>query len=105
MTQHYEHDWPPTMKHHRRPRTVEILPPEQPRRIEVTFRRHRDGIPQWVIVTTAVFVMLVVLVRAPMGFVLLFALFGREAVAALVFGLVVCTLATIWNRWRYGRPF
>jgi hypothetical protein len=95
-------DWPP--RRGRRFRKVEVLPPEQPRRIEISIRRHRPELAQRLIIAAAIAFMVLMVLRAPMGVLVLAALVGPQTLAALAFGLLVCVIAAAIER-KAGRPF
>ena len=90
-------DWPPEPEHFER---VEILPPRQPR-IEVTIRRRRSDLPQRLILTAAIVVVAWIFLRSPLALLLLAVMAGPQ-IAAIVFGLSVAAIVTIWRR---RRPF
>jgi hypothetical protein len=91
-----EWDWPPEHKHFER---VEVLPPRQPQ-IDITIR-HRYDLPQRLILTAAIVVVALLLLRSP-GALLLLAVMAGPQIAAIVFGLSVAAVVTIWRR---RRPF
>jgi len=92
-----EWDWPPEDERFER---VEILPPRQPR-IEITVRRRRSDLPQRLILTAAIVVVALIFLRSP-GALLLLAVMAGPQIAAIVFGLSVAAVVTIWRR---RRPF
>jgi hypothetical protein len=104
MTPRREWDWPPTMRHRRRPRG-EILPPRQPARarVEITVRHHRRPAPHFLPVFLAV-VAVLVLCRFPFGVLMLGALVGWQAIAMFLFVVVIVALIG-WREHRAGRPF
>jgi len=94
MTKRYEWDWPPEPEHFER---VEILPPRQ-RRIEVTIRHRRSDLPQRLILTAAIVVVALILLRSPGALLMLAVLIGPSAISAVTFGLSVAAVVTIWRR-------
>jgi hypothetical protein len=106
MSEKLEWDWPPTIRHRRRPR-VEVLPPEEPpaRRyhVDVTIRHHRRSTP-W-LVPAVIIVAVLVLWRLKFGLLLLGALVGWETIGAALFvGVIIVALAA-WRERRAGRVF
>jgi hypothetical protein len=92
MHQQQPWDWPPRRGHFKK---VEILPPEQPRRIEVTFRRHRPDLAQRLIIAAAIGFVVVMVVRAPLAWLTLAVIVGPATIGALAFGLLVAIIAAL----------
>jgi hypothetical protein len=108
MTQKFEHDWPPTMRYHRRPR-VEVMEPEEPptrryHRVEITVRHHRRRQPPRFLPVFLAIVAVLLLCRYPFGFLMLAALAGWQMIGTALF--VVAVLGVLaWRDHRAGRPF
>jgi hypothetical protein len=95
--------------HRRRSRPqVEIMEPDdEPRRahhVEITIRRQRPGI-QRVIVTAAMIVLALILIRSgPAAVLMLSALIGLKAIGAAAVTLIIVALIA-WREHRAGRSF
>jgi hypothetical protein len=113
MTEPLPWDWPPTLKYRRRRRPrVEGLPPadeDEPRRVraEVTIHHHhrrRQFNPQSIVVMAAIAFAVIMVVRFPLGLLLLPILLGREIVLTGLFVVALLAVIAVFNRWR-GRHF
>jgi hypothetical protein len=109
MTQPFEHDWPPTMKYHRKARrieTVEILPPRQSEHhVHVTVHHRHNGIrPQQVIIAAALLFVVLILLRSPGALILLAVLVPPTVWIAIGIFVAILAIAAIRERW-HGRPF
>jgi hypothetical protein len=93
-------DWPPE---NGRFEKIEILPPRQPR-IDIHVRRQRSDLPQRLVVIAAVIFVCVMLLRNPGGLLVAAAIVGPSTIGALVFGVLVCTIAALIQKKR-GKPF
>jgi hypothetical protein len=105
MSESREWDFPPTMKHYRRPR-VEVLEPEQPltrHRVEITVRHHRRAPPRFLPVFLAI-VAVLLLCRYPFGFLMLAVLGGWPLLIALLITVTILVVAA-QREHRAGRPF
>jgi hypothetical protein len=105
MTEKLEYDWPPTMRHHRRPRVEVIEPEEQPTqaRVKITVRHHRRAPPRFLPVFL-VLVGLLMLWKYPLGSLMLAALGGWPLLIGLLIGVGIVAAAA-WRERRAGRPF
>ena len=104
MNQKYEWDFPVTMRP-RKQRRVEVLPPaDEPKRvrveIEVRHHQRRSPNPQSIIVALAIAFAAIMVLRFPLGLVLLPALVGRDVMLTGVFLVAVLAVAGWWHRWR-----
>jgi hypothetical protein len=109
MTQRFEHDWPPTVKYHRKARrieTVEILPSrlhEQPR-IHINVHAQRRSIAPMVVTIGAFIFLALILFRAPSALLMLIVLIPSFVWFAAAVIVVVLSVVAI-NERRHGRPF
>lgn len=110
MTQRFEHDWPPTMKYHRKARrieTVEILPPRQPEpaqrtiRVDIDIRHHRSrSYSAQLFIIAAAIVLALIAIRLPGGGLLMLMAFVPTWLAAVI---VVAMLIAAHERIRRRR--
>jgi hypothetical protein len=109
MTQKYEWDFPATMRPRRKRPRIEIIEPDDPpRRLRVdveVHHHHRPRLnPQTAVVIVAAAFAVIMIVRFPLGFLLLPILLGRKIVLTGLFVVVVLAVIAMINRWR-GKPF
>jgi hypothetical protein len=103
MSESREWDWPPTMRHHRRPR-VEQMEPEWVHRVEITVRHHRRRQPPRFLPVFLIVLALLMLWRFKFGVLMLAALAGWQIIGTALF--VVAVLGVLaWRERRTGQPF